>query len=107
MAAVRKGFMLVFVALLVLHVVAGAALTARPSRVLIMVMDQMRPEHARQYNMKNVLWLQNRGVHFPKAWVGQMASETVVSHSTTVSGLFPKHMGCSDEAIRDPDGSLG
>ena len=79
----------------------------RPSRVLIVVMDQMRPEYAKQYDMKNVLWLQNRGVNFPKAWVGQMASETVVSHNTMVSGLFPKHMGWSDEAIRDVDGSLG
>ena len=32
-----------------------------------------------------------------------MASETVVSHNVMVSGLFPKHMGWSDEAIRDVD----
>ena len=107
MATARKGFLLVFTALLVLLVVAGAALATRPSRVLIVVMDQMRPEYAKQYDMKNVLRLQNRGVNFPKAWVGQLASETVVSHNTMVSGLFPKHMGWSDEAIRDLDGSLG
>ena len=31
----------------------------------------------------------------------QMASETVVSHNTIVSGLLPKHMGWSDEVMRD------
>jgi hypothetical protein len=36
-----------------------------------------------------------------------MASETVVSHNVMVSGLFPKHMGWSDEAIRDWDNVLG
>ncbi len=36
-----------------------------------------------------------------------MASETVVSHNVMVSGLFPQHMGWSDEAIRDVDNVLG
>ena len=36
-----------------------------------------------------------------------MASETVVSHNVMVSGLFPKHMGWSDEAFRDVDDVLG
>ncbi len=107
MTLARKGVLLAIVVLLVLLVAAGAALAAKPSRVLIVVMDQMRPEYARQYNMTNVLWLQHRGVNFPNAYAGQMASETVVSHNTMVSGLFPKHMGWSDEAIRDVDGILG
>ena len=36
-----------------------------------------------------------------------MASETVVSHNTIVSGLLPKHMGWSDEVMRDTDNVLG
>ena len=36
-----------------------------------------------------------------------MASETVVSHNVMVSGLFPKHMGWSDEAFRDSSNVLG
>ena len=56
--------------------------------------------------MTNVLWLQNHGVDFPNAYVGDMASETVVSHNVMVSGLFPKHMGWSDEAFRDVDNLL-
>ncbi len=70
-------------------------------------MDQMRPEYAEQYDMTNVLWLQENGLHFPNAYVGHMQSDTVVSHNVIASGLFPKHMGWSDEAIRDIDGLLG
>ena len=82
---------------------------SRPSakHVMIVVMDQMQPGYAKQYDMKNVLWLQQHGVNFPNAYVGDMASETVVSHNVMVSGLFPKHMGWSDEAFRDVDNVLG
>ena len=102
-------------ALLVAVVVLAALLAAaapapavhRPARVMIVVMDQMQPGYARQFNMSNVLWLRNKGVTFPNAYVGDMASETVVSHNVMVSGLFPKHMGWSDEAMRDVNNILG
>ena len=74
---------------------------------MIVVMDQMQPGYAEKYDMKNVLWLQNKGVNYPNAWVGDMASETVVSHNVMVSGLYPGHQGWSDEAIRDVDNILG
>jgi hypothetical protein len=70
-------------------------------------MDQMRPEYAQQYDMENVLWLQNHGVKFDRAYVGDMATETIVSHNVIASGLFPKNMGWSDEAFRDADDLLG
>ncbi len=54
-----------------------------------------------------MLDLQQKGVTFPNAYVGDMASETVVSHNVMVSGQFPKHMGWSDEAFRDVDNVLG
>jgi len=87
---------------------AAPALAAhRPTRVLIITMDQMKPGYAKQFGMTNMLWLQNHGANFNKAYVGQMASETVVSHNTIVSGLFPKHMGWSDEVMRDTENVLG
>ncbi len=93
---------LAIVLLLVLAAaVAGTARAAAPTRVLVVVMDQMHPEYAQQYNMRNVLWLQNHGAWFPNAYVGDMASETVVSHNVMTSGLLPKNMGWSDEALRD------
>ena len=106
MRTARKSLFLVLVVLLMLMVVASAALAKAPTKVMIVVMDQMRPEYAEQYDMTNVLWLQDHGVNFPKAYVGDMASETVVSHNVMVSGLLPKHMGWSDEAFRDVDAVL-
>jgi len=106
-----KRLRVMLVAVVVLAALLAAAAPAlavhRPTRVMIVVMDQMQPGYAKQYNMTNVLWLQNKGVTFPNAYVGDMASETVVSHNVMVSGLFPKHMGWSDEAIRDVDNILG
>ena len=107
MKRVRKGLLFTIVVLLVLLAVAGAALAAKPTKVIIVTMDQMQPEYARQFNMTNVLWLQNHGADFENATVGQMASETVVSHNIMVSGQLPKHMGWSDEVMRDIDGVLG
>jgi hypothetical protein len=79
----------------------------RPSRVLIVVMDQMRPEYVDQFDMDNVRRLQHDGVSYRNAYLGHMASETVVSHNVMVSGQFPKHMGWSDEAYRDAENVLG
>ena len=106
-----KRLRVLFVAVAVLAALLAAAAPAlavnRPTRVMIVVMDQMQPGYAKQFNMTNVLWMQNKGVNFPTAWVGDMASETVVSHNVMVSGMFPKHMGWSDEAFRDVDNILG
>jgi hypothetical protein len=107
MITLRKGLLSVVLCLLLLLIAAGAAMAQKPTRVMIVVMDQMRPEYALQYKMTNVLWLQKHGINYKKAYVGDMASETVVSHNVMVSGLFPKHMGWSDEAIRDVDNVLG
>ena len=105
MKRVRKGLLFTIVVLLVLLVVATGAFAA-PKRVLIVVMDQMHPEYAKQYNMTNVLWLMNNGANFQNAIVGDMASETVVSHNVMVSGMLPKNQGWSDEAFRDTGGVL-
>lgn len=76
-------------------------------RVLIVVFDQMRPEYAQRFDMKNVLALQAQGVHFPNGYLGHMPSETVISHNVMVSGVFPKRMGWADEAYRDTANLLG
>ncbi len=56
--------------------------------------------------MKNVQELQRKGTTFPNAIVGDMAAETVISHNVITSGLFPKHMGWSNELYRDQDNVL-
>ena len=47
------------------------------------------------------------GAAYPDAYLGHMASETVVSHNVMTSGMLPKHMGWSDEWYRDTEGLLG
>jgi hypothetical protein len=79
----------------------------RPSHVVIMVLDQARPDTIDRYHMKNVQELQRRGASFPNALVGHMAAETVISHNVITSGLLPKHMGWSNEVYRDSANVLG
>jgi hypothetical protein len=79
----------------------------RPSRVVIIVLDQARPDTIERYGMKNVQKLQHRGKNFPNALVGHMAAETVISHNVITSGLFPRHMGWTNEVYRDTNNVLG
>ena len=104
---------MLFVAFVV-SLAAGAVLAApvqpqpnRPSHVVIIVLDQARPDTIDRYDMENVQELQRRGASFPKALVGHMAAETVISHNVITSGLLPKDMGWSDEVYRDSANVLG
>jgi predicted AlkP superfamily pyrophosphatase or phosphodiesterase len=85
---------------------AGAE-DGKPSRVLILVIDAFRPDYIERFNMGNVKALMQRGTSFPNGIVGHMAAETVISHSVMTSGLFPKHMGWSNEVFRDVGNRLG
>jgi Type I phosphodiesterase / nucleotide pyrophosphatase len=76
----------------------------RPTRVIILVLDQARPDTITRYGMENVQRLQREGMNFPNALVGHMAAETVISHNVLTSGLFPKHMGWTNEVYRDTEG---
>jgi arylsulfatase A-like enzyme len=98
----------------VLLIVPAAASTgvavaedAPPNRVLIVLFDQMRPEYADQFDMPNFRSLRDAGTNFTKAYLGYMASETVIAHNVITSGQLPKHMGWVDEAYRDADNLLG
>ena len=84
-----------------------AAKVAQPTRVLHIVLDSLRPEFIKAYNMRNVQALMDGGANFPRAYLGHMASETVISHNVMTSGQLPKHMGWSDEWFRDVRGVLG
>ncbi|MGQ0669491.1 MAG: alkaline phosphatase family protein [Actinomycetota bacterium] len=79
----------------------------RPTRVLIIILDQARPDTIQRYNMTNVKALMRKGVNFSNAIVGHMAAETVISHNVITSGLFPGHMGWANEGHRDVAGVLG
>ena len=110
---VRRRVILILVGAVVLigQLLAAAGVQAgapdRPSRVLIIVLDQARPDTIERYDMDNVKALMRRGANFQNAYVGHMAAETVISHNVITSGQFPKHMGWSNEVHRDVDGVLG
>ncbi len=78
-----------------------------PTRVVMIVLDQLRPEFIDAFDMDNVKALMASGANFENAYLGHMASETVISHNVMTSGMLPKHMGWSDEWYRDVDGVLG
>jgi hypothetical protein len=70
-------------------------------RVVIVLFDQMLPQYADQFDMPNFRKLRDSGTNFKKAYLGYMASETVMAHNVITSGLEPRHMGWTDEAYRD------
>ena len=78
-----------------------------PSRVMIVVIDQFRPDYVKRFDMANVRALMRGGVNFERAMLGHMAAETVITHNVLTSGLLPKHMGWVNEVYRDVDGVLG
>jgi len=79
----------------------------RPSHVLIVLFDQMRPEYADRFAMTNFQSVRDAGTNFDNARLGYMGSETVISHNVIVSGQLPKHMGWVDEVYRDTGNLLG
>lgn len=70
-------------------------------RVVIVLFDQMLPQYADQFDMPNFRKLRGSGTNFKNAYLGYMASETVMAHNVITSGLEPRHMGWTDEAYRD------
>lgn len=85
----------------------SAARHTTPSRVIVLVLDQLRPEFIEAFDMRHVKALVAGGTNFPKAYLGHMAAETVISHNVMTSGQLPKNMGWSDEWYRDAAGVLG
>ena len=77
-----------------------------PSRVLVVLFDQMLSKYADKFDMPNFRMLRDSGTNFSNAYLGYMGSETVIAHNVLMSGQNPKHMGWVDEAYRDREGLL-
>jgi hypothetical protein len=84
-----------------------AAQETTPNRVLIVLFDQMLPGYPDRFDMPNVRAIRDAGTSFSRAYLGYMASETVIAHNVITSGLLPKHMGWVDEAYRDTGDLFG
>ena len=85
----------------------AAGKPAPPNRVVIVLFDQMVPQYADEFAMPNFRSLRDSGTNFKKAYLGYMASETVMAHNVITSGLEPRHMGWTDEAYRDHGNVFG
>jgi len=79
----------------------------KPTHVLIVLFDQMQPGYADRFGMTNFQQIRDAGTNFNNAYLGYMASETVITHNVIVSGKTPKNMGWVDEAYRDTKNLLG
>ena len=80
---------------------------AKPTKVVIIVVDSLSKEIVDKYHMKNVKKLMKDGVDTPRGYLGHTGSVTVVTHNVITSGQLPKHMGWTDEGYRDVAGILG
>lgn len=78
-----------------------------PRRVVIVLFDQMVPGYADRFDMPNYRRIRDAGTSFEKAYLGYMASETVIAHNVITSGQLPRNMGWVDEAYRDTTNLLG
>ena len=104
----RKLVALLFALSLVVAVPAEAKKERdRPSRVVMIILDQARPDTITRYGMENVQELQRKGTNFSNAFVGHMAAETVISHNVLTSGLLPRSMGWTNEVYRDTNNVFG
>jgi len=81
--------------------------SAKPTKVVIIVVDSLSKEIVDKYRMKNVKKLMKDGVDTPRGYLGHTGSITVVTHNVITSGQLPKHMGWTDDGYRDVAGILG
>ena len=86
---------------------AAKSTPEKPKRVVIVLFDQMLPQYADEFDMPNFRKVRKSGTNFKKAYLGYMASETVMAHNVITSGLEPRHMGWTDEAYRDHGNVFG
>ena len=70
-----------------------------PKRVLILVVDQFRPDYVDKFDMRNVRALMRDGVNFGNAYLGHMASETVITHNVITSGQQPEGHGLGRRGV--------
>ena len=78
-----------------------------PDRVVIMVFDQMRPDYIDRFDLQHFKRLRASSRHYPEAYIGHLASQTIVSHLVIPTGLAPRELPWQDDAFIDVAGALG
>ena len=80
---------------------------SRPDHLVIMVFDQMRPDYIDRFDLKQFKRLRSTARHYPDAYVGHLAAQTVVSHLVIPTGLPPKELPWQEDVLVDREGLLG
>jgi hypothetical protein len=75
---------------------------ALPRYFVLIVLDAFRPDYANLAPMPSLQRLIQSGTSYPRAWVGQLESETPSGHATLSTGALPKHHGILGFEWRDP-----
>src|SRR3954469_4364501 len=101
------GTVLSLVAALMGSAGVAEAVSPPPKRVVIVLFDQMLSQYADEFAMPNFRRVRDAGTDFKHAYLGYMASETVIAHNVITSGQSPAHMGWVDEAFRDSGNVFG
>jgi len=79
----------------------------KPDHVLVMVFDQMRPDYIDRFNLEHFKRLRASARNYPDAYVGHLASQTVVSHLVIPTGLLPRDLPWLEDVLLDAEGTLG
>jgi hypothetical protein len=79
----------------------------KPDHLVVMVFDQMRPDYIDRFDLKNIKRLRAGSRNYPEAYVGHLASQTVVSHLVIPTGMPPKELPWLEDVLLDAEGALG
>ncbi|MFN3805100.1 MAG: alkaline phosphatase family protein, partial [Pyrobaculum sp.] len=103
--ASRLAWVIAALLLLAVAYVSAEAASQRAEYAIVVVLDQFVPYYLEVYDLPNLRELIKNGVLFEGAWVGHMASSTIVSHPVIHTGRFPKAFCMVDYGWRDPKNS--
>ena len=78
-----------------------------PTRVMVLVFDQMRAEYIDRFELPNFRRAQALGLTFDNGFVGHLEANTIISHPVITTGKLPRHMPWSAQIMRDVQGWLG
>lgn len=96
-----------FLLLLALLPLAAHAEKKDLRRVVVVAVDQMRPDYIDRYNLPHLKALRAEALEMQNASTGNFPSITIISHAAIGTSLFPKHFGWTNEILRDDAGLLG
>src|SRR5438876_459633 len=92
----------------VLLVLSGVAPAPKPRLVVVITVDQLRPDYLDRYRSQltgGLGRLLRQGAYFADAYQDHAVTETAPGHSTILSGRWPAHTGIISNVIGVSDSS--